>query len=134
VPEIGRSFFAPREAFSACVEKNSTTADLSGQRMAQRSCVAPLDVPVFAIPHGVRGVLECRFERIILPMVGLEGANHLGASRATAESGEAAPGIVAHPPFSMNEPRSQLSNITHYLEARLTLAAAGRRRLQRVED
>ena len=28
-------------------------------------------------------------------------------ARATAESGEAAPGIVAHPPFSTNEPRSQ---------------------------
>jgi len=29
-------------------------------------------------------------------------------ARATAESGEAAPGMVAHPPFSTNEPRSQV--------------------------
>jgi|SRR4051794_38413074 hypothetical protein len=29
-------------------------------------------------------------------------------ARATAESGEAAPGIVAHPPFSTNVPRSQV--------------------------
>jgi len=38
---------------------------------------------------------------------GLRAAIISAQARATAESGEAAPGIVAHPPFSTNEPRSQ---------------------------
>jgi hypothetical protein len=43
------------------------------------------------------------------PMMGygLRVATISAQARATAESGEVAPGIVAHPPFSTNVPRSQ---------------------------
>jgi len=38
---------------------------------------------------------------------GLRVAIISAQARATAESGDGAPGIVAHPPFSTNVPRSQ---------------------------
>jgi hypothetical protein len=64
-----------------------------------------------AFRHGDLLRLEADFPSVAIwsPMMGygLKVAIISAQARATAESGEAAPGIVAQPPFSTNVPRSQ---------------------------
>jgi hypothetical protein len=48
--------------------------------------------------------------------------------RATAGSGEVAPGMVAHPPFSRNKSRSQ-SNLNLFNALRFSVASGARRNL-----